>query len=71
MAVRTIAKVIRTFDGVEGISAEQKEVHCKLCSKERHFGSLEDRLWKITGHHCCSSYYLVYAVCKRGSLGNT
>ena len=25
MAVRAIAKVIRTFDGVEGISAEQKE----------------------------------------------
>ena len=25
MAVRTIAKVIRTLDGVEGISAEQKE----------------------------------------------
>ena len=25
MAVRTIVKVIRTFDGVEGISAEQKE----------------------------------------------
>ena len=25
MAVRAIAKVIRTFDGVEGISTEQKE----------------------------------------------
>ena len=25
MAVRAIAKVIRTFDGEEGISAEQKE----------------------------------------------
>ena len=54
-----------------GNKCRTKRGHCKLRSKERHFGSLADRLWKITGHHCCSSYYLVYAVCKRGSLGNT
>ena len=47
----------------------QKEGIVKWCSKERHFGSLADQLWKVTGHHCCSSYYLVYAVCKRGSIG--
>ena len=54
-----------------GNKCRTKRGHCKLYSKERHIGSLRDRLWKITGHHCCSSYYLVYAVCKGGSLGNT
>ena len=54
-----------------GNKCRTKRGHCKLYSKERHIGSLADRLWKITGHHCCSSYYLVYAVCKRGWLGNT
>ena len=69
MAVRTIAKVIRTFDGVEGISAEQKEDIVNYIQRKDILAA--DQLWKITGHHCCYSYYLVYAVCKRGSLGNT
>ena len=65
MAVRAIAKVIRTFDG-GGNKCRTKRGHCKLYSKERQIGSLADRLWKITGHHCCSSYYLVYAGVKEG-----
>ena len=52
---QAISEVIGTFDGVEEISVGLRD--CQLYSKDR--SAMEN--------HCCSSYYLAYAVYKRAA----
>ena len=51
------------LSGVEKIKRQSKRGCCKLFSKGRYDGGLADRFME---NHCCSSYYLAFAVCKKG-----
>ena len=54
---KAIAEVIGTFDGVEEISAEQREgIVNYIQRKDRR------SCRPAMENHCCSSYYLAYAV---------
>ena len=53
---QAISEVIGTFDGVEKISVGLRE-DIVIISKD----------WSAMENHCCSSYYLAYAVCKRAA----